>query len=290
MSISVLIVDDEAISRARIRRYLREAPDTEVIAECDNGRDAIEAVATWQPDLLFLDVEMPELDGFATVQQLDPDCAPLVVFVTAYDEYALRAFDVNAVDYLLKPFDRERFDTALTRARQRLVARAASAVGHHAERMGEEPHLAETSDRAIGELVSALRAERLALEALVAGVPAVVGGPVRYVERFAVRNDGRISLVRVADVDWIEAAGNYVKLYTGHGIHLVRDSLASLDTRLDPHQFVRVHRRAIVNLDRVKEIQPWFSGDYIVVLRNSTARVRLSRSYRDAVLERVGCR
>ena len=279
-------MDDEAAPRARLQRFLAEEPDAEVVGECDSGRAAIETIDALRPDLLFLDVEMPELDGFATLAQLGAMAPPVVVFVTAYDEYALRAFDVHAVDYLLKPFDRERLHLALERTRDRVEARALRARGAAlADRPDAEDDPA-TVGRAMVDLLDELRAQRSALHALATTTAA--SGSQRFVERFPVRNDGRITLVRASDVDWIEAAGNYVKLHTARGVHLVRDSITSLDTRLDPGRFVRVHRSTIVNIDRIKEIQPWFSGDYVVLLHNSAERIKLSRSFRDAVLQRVG--
>jgi two-component system LytT family response regulator len=283
MPIRVLIVDDEPTPRARVRRLLRDEPDAEVVGECEDGRAAVEQLRQLRPDVVFLDVSMPELDGFAVLDELPPALRPLVVFVTAYDEYALRAFDVHAVDYLLKPFERDRFRAAFSRLRERLAARRSSGAAPSPD----APVTPDGAGRALAALLEEVRAERRAIGELVERVQGAPGVTPQYADRVPVRTDGRITFVRLADVDWIEASGNYVRLHTARGEHVVRDSLAALETRLDPRRFVRIHRGTIVNLDRVKEMQPWFSGDYVLILQNS-ARLKLSRSYRDAILERMG--
>jgi two-component system LytT family response regulator len=246
MTLRVLIVDDEELARQRIRRLLAREEDVEVIAEACDGAQAVETIRALTPDLVFLDVQMPEVDGFAVLERLRPDPAPAIVFVTAHDDYAVRAFEVHAVDYIRKPFDASRFKAAFARARERLAGAAA-----------------------------AERARKL--DALLAQVEA---HPPRSRERIMIRSDGRLYFVRIDDIDWVEAAGNYVKLHVGRDTHLMRETMAGIEKLLDPSRFLRIHRSAIVNLDRVREMQPWFSGEYTVILRDGT-QLRLSRVYRD---------
>ena len=248
--IRVLIVDDEPIARRGIRHQLRGEADLEVIGECGDGAAAIDAITELAPDLVFLDIQMPEVGGFDVVEAIGVARMPAVVFVTAYDEHALRAFDVHAVDYVLKPIDRHRFRTAVERARRRL----AHAPGQLDRRIAA----------ALGEL----------------------GRPAHdYAKRLAIKGDGRVILVDVDEVDRLEAAGNYVEVHSGARHHLVRETMASLEARLDPTRFVRVSRSSIVNTDRVRELQPMFSGDFVVVLRDGT-KVAGSRRYR-AALDRL---
>ena len=228
MSLRVVLVDDEPLARERLRSLLEGEPDVAVVAECADGVEAVAAVTGERPDLVFLDVQMPGMDGFEVLDALDPATLPAVVFVTAYDRYALKAFDVHAVDYLLKPFDRERFTAALERARLDLRADAAG--------------------RRILALVADLRRER------------------RPQQRIVVKTAGRVFFLRPTEVDWMEAAGNYVRLHVGKETHLVRETMKGLEERLDPDTFVRIHRSRIVNLDRVRELQPWFHGEHLIVL------------------------
>ena len=246
MTLRVMIVDDEELARQRIRRLLAREADVEVVGEASDGVQAVESIQSLAPDLVFLDVQMPEVDGFAVLERLRPNGAPAVVFVTAHDDYALRAFDVHAVDYLRKPFDATRFREAFARARHRLA--------------GAE---AEERARTLDALLRQVRSQ-----------------PPRSRERLMVRSDGRLYFVRVDDIDWVEAAGNYVKLHVGRDTHLMRETMAGIEKMLDPSRFLRIHRSAIVNLDRVREMQPWFSGEYTVILRDGT-QLRLSRVYRD---------
>jgi two-component system, LytTR family, response regulator len=238
--IRVAIVDDEPLARAVIREYLAAVPDIDVVAECANGFEAVKVVSELHPDLLFLDVQMPKLDGFEVLELVGRDVS--VVFVTAYDEYAIRAFDVHAIDYLLKPFSAERFRSSLAHARVH--------VATHRAQPGTERE----------------RGKR---------------------DRLMVKSDGRIRVIRTADIDWCEASGNYVGLHVGAQCHFVRDTMAHLESKLDPSQFIRIHRSTIVNVDRVQEMQPSFSGDYVVILRGGT-RLTLSRGYRDVMQARLG--
>ncbi len=267
--IRAAIVDDEPPARERIRWLLRDQPDVVLVGEFEDARSAAEALRQGGADLLFLDVRLPESDGVELLEALGTGAPPQVIFVTAYDHYAVRAFELHATDYLLKPYDPERFYEALERARQALHA-AAGARGVAAD------DVAATDS---------------------GGSPArgADGSGQHYLDRIAVRTGGRIVLVRVEDVDWIEARGNYARLHVapaaGAGVpgpvHLVRETMAALEAALDPARFVRIHRSAIVNLERVRELHPLFHGEYVVVLR-SGERLTLSRGYRDRLRGRWG--
>src|SRR5678816_3070287 len=242
-SIKALIVDDEPLARDRIREMLKDHPEVEVIAEARNGREAIDSVTDHNPDLVFLDVQMPDLNGFDVLQNLNVEQLPVIIFVTAYDQYALRAFDVHAVDYLTKPFDRERFAKAIDQAKVFMKG-------------------AQESDTSrILNLLQELRAG------------------ARYLERFAIKNGETVFFVRAEDVDAIEAQGNYVRLNLAGSSHLLRDTLNNIEAQINPRIFVRIHRRTIVNIDRVKEVQTWARGEYRVVLVTG-AHYTLSRGYR----------
>jgi two-component system LytT family response regulator len=245
MNIRAAIVDDEAPARARIRRLLKDQPDIQLVREYANGRQAIEGIRRDKPDLVFLDVQMPRLTGFDICEAIGATM-PRVIFVTAYDQYALQAFDVHAIDYLLKPFDRARFEKALQRAREQL-------------------HVP------VEQRLSAL------LEDLRPGV--------RKSDRLVIKEDGRIVILRLEQIDWMEADGNYVRLRAGNESHYFRETLGGLEMQLPAGKFLRVNRSTIVNLDRVKELQPKFYGDYSVVL-HSGEKLTLSRNFRGR-LEKV---
>jgi two-component system LytT family response regulator len=251
MTLHVLIVDDEPLARSRLRALLEREPDVEVVGESGDGTAAVAAARALRPDLVFLDVQMPALDGFGVLEALG-EPLPAVVFVTAYDRYALRAFEVHALDYLLKPFDRERFRRALERARAALQRDESLAV-----------------NRKLLELLDDVRPGRKAAPRLV------------------VKTAGRVFFLRPEEIDWVEAAGNYVKLHAGREEHLLRETMSALEGRLDADRFVRIHRSALVNLDRVRELQPWFHGDYKVILRDGT-ELTLSRGYRPKLQELLG--
>ena len=250
-----LIVDDEPLARDNVRLALEKELDVEVIAECADGEGAIEAIRELQPDVVFLDVQMPGTTGFDVVQEIGPEEMPAVVFVTAFDEHALRAFEVHALDYVLKPFDDDRFADAVEHARRTLRARR-----------DEESF-------------------RKGLSALMNDVHGSTDGSgrSRFASRLMVRLRDRIHFVRTEDVDWFEAAGNYVRLHVADRSHLIRSTMSAIEERLDPQQFVRIHRSTIVNVDRIKEIQPWAGGDYLAILK-SGQQLRISRGYRDALL------
>ena len=244
MSIRALIVDDESLARERIRMLLEGEPEIEIVSESANGTEALRDVQRLAPDLVFLDVQMPELTGFEVLDRVDPARMPVIIFVTAYDQYALKAFEVCALDYLLKPFDRERFGRALSRARAELDRR----------RSGE-----------VNERVLKLLSE--------------LGQTKKYLEKLMIRDGGRVFFLRADEIDWIEAAGNYVRLHAGKEEYLYRETMTKLERQLNPERFARIHRSAIVNTERIKELQPWFRGDYVIVLRDNQ-KLTLSRTYR----------
>lgn len=252
MKTRTLIVDDEPLARERLRRLLETEPDIELIGECANGREAVAAIEEKSPDLVFLDVQMPELNGFEVLDQLRGERRPMVVFVTAYDQFALKAFEVHAVDYLLKPFDRERFQVALRRA-----------LGH-----GRRGPAAELDQR-LSALLRDLKPQPKA------------------VERLAIKSGGRVVFVRVEDIDWVEAADNYVELHVGEVSHLHRETMSDLERILPSEKFMRISRSTIVNVDRIKELQPMFHGEYAVILRTNI-RLTLSRSYREKLHQLLG--
>jgi len=256
-----LIVDDEPLARARLRELLEDERDVEVVGECGNGSDAVTAIARDHPDLVLLDIQMPELDGFGVVRAVGVDRMPAVVFVTAHDEHAVAAFEVHAVDYVLKPVDPDRFAQAVRRAKRRIAA-AAGQSG------------ARDDDRDLRERLAALVAEVSA--AVAPAGTAVASG------RLAIKGDGRVVFVRIADVDWVEAMDNYVRLHVGRDVHMMRETLSNLETRLAGATFLRIHRSAIVNIERIREVQPWFAGDYVVILTDGT-KLTTGRRYRAAV-------
>jgi two-component system LytT family response regulator len=273
----VLIVDDEPIARRRISRLLKLEDDVEVVNEVGSGTDAVAAIREQRPDLVFLDVQMPDMDGFGVVSALGAESMPAVVFVTAYNEYAVKAFDVNAVDYILKPFDPERFRAAFQRARTNMEQKSSAEAGRRIKALLEE---------VLGE-------ERAHAITAAGGNGGGVGGPqvvsvprARYLDRLMVKHDGRVFFLKVADVDWFEASGNYVRVHVGRVSHLIRETMHGIEAQLDPNQFARIHRAVIVNLDRIRELQPWFAGDYIVILRDGR-QLKLSRTYREALQARM---
>jgi len=249
----VLIADDEPLARERLRTLLHDEPGMEIVGEAADGTTAAESILALNPDIVFLDVQMPGADGFDVIEAVGPERMPFVVFVTAFDRYALRAFDVHALDYLLKPFDRDRFRQAVSRARQQMTRNNGN---------GEV-------ERRLAAIMEDLR-------------------PAKHkTDRFVVKSGGRIFFVRTAEIDWIEAAGNYVKLHVGNDSHLIRETMNAVEGRLSPDAFVRIHRCHIVNIEQVRELQPWFNGEYVVFLKNGT-RLTLSRGYRERLQERVG--
>lgn len=285
--VRVLIVDDEALARQRVRRLLQSETDVEIVGEAESGHEAVSMIRELQPDLVCLDVQMPGLDGFGVLQEIEGGHVPMVLFITAYDEHAQRAFDVHAVDYVLKPVDADRFRAAFDKARkQRANAVAAERLGELLETVrrladggGAEPR----SDTAAA-LLGAVGAVGATGAAGAAHANAANG---RYASRILVKQDGRMFFVKTTEIDWIEADRNYVRLHVGKTAHTIRERISHLEETLDPRLFARIHRSTIVNLNRVREMQQWFSGDYVVILEDGT-RLRLSRHYRDRVEKQVG--
>ena len=248
----VLIVDDEPLARERVRRHLRDEPGVEIVGEAGNGREAVSAIEEKTPDLVFLDVQMPEMNGFDVLKALEENKIPAIVFTTAYDKYAIQAFEFHALDYLLKPFSRERFSRAVRHAREQL----------------ENSRQSGNIDERLVSLLENLKAKK-------------------YLERIVVKNSGRVFFIKTDEIDWIEAAGNYLKLHVGRDAHLIRETMQSIEAKLDPEKFFRIHRSTLVQIDRIKELHPLFGGDYAVILRNGT-ELNLSRNYRERLPELFG--
>ena len=254
-AIRTLIVDDEPLARKTVRMLLADDEEIEIIGEAGNGKDAVAAIREQKPDLLFLDVQMPALDGIGVMRTIGAENMPVTIFVTAYDQYALKAFEVHALDYLLKPYDDERFEQALERAKQQ-VRRAA---------------IESLSQR---------------LFSLMEAMPGQKEEAPQYLSRIMVKGSGPIVFLKVEEIDWIEAADYYVQLHVGGRTHLLRESLRNLDQQLDPSCFMRIHRSAIVNLDRVRKLQPDARGEYQVILQDGTT-LKLGRGRREALQEKL---
>jgi two-component system LytT family response regulator len=241
--IRALIADDEPHARHLLRSLLKDEPDIDVVGEAADGEETARMVRELAPDLLLLDIQMPALDGFAVIEDIGVERMPTVIFVTAYDQYALRAFDVHALDYLLKPFDGERLSAALKRARKH--------VGGHDHD--------DTTPRMMALLDELRRRD--------------------FPERLPIKGDGRITFVTVDEIDWVEAAGKMLRIHVGTASHLIRETMGALEQQLDPRRFVRIQRSAIVNVRRIKELQPWFQGEFVVILQDGT-RLTTGRGYR----------
>ncbi len=252
MKTRVLIVDDEPLARGRLRALLEKEADAEIVGEAAHGLEAVDRIGELKPDLVFLDIQMPELDGFGVLASIDPENRPLIIFVTAFDQFAVKAFEARALDYLLKPYDRERFQAAFRRAVEELKRAAPAPV-----------------------------------QARVDGLVNDLDAAGRGSDRFAIKSNGRILLIRPGDIDWVGAADNYVELHIGSETHLIRETISAWEKRLGVVQFLRISRSAIVNLDRVKELQPLFHGEYAVILFNGV-RLTLARSQRDKVQQLLG--
>ena len=253
MSLRAIIVDDEALARTALLRLLKSERDITVVGHCGDGESAVHAIRQMQPDLVFLDVQMPEMNGFQVVESIGVEQMPVTVFVTAFDHYAIQAFDANAVDYLLKPFAPDRFSRALARARD---------------------HCHGRQDRDVSQRLFSLLGSRYSAD---------------YAQRLTVACNGRIQFISVTDIDWIEAEGNYARLHVGRRVYDIRETLQVLMEKLDPREFVRMHRSTIVNVRRIREVHPWFQGSHIVMLR-SGEELRMSRYQRDAVERLLGKR
>lgn len=251
-NIRVLLVDDEPLAREMLREMLQNDPQVVIVGESCNGREALEAIRAHSPDVLFLDVQMPEVGGFEVLASLGKEQLPHVIFVTAYDQYAVRAFEVHALDYLLKPFDQERFNVAWQRARAQILRDRTSGM-----------------DQRIVSLLEELKAGK------------------KYLERLVIKANGRIYFLEANEIDWIEAEGNYVSVHSAKKSHLLRETISSLESQLDPKKFVRIHRSSIVRIDQIQELQPWFHGEYRIILHDGT-QLTLSRNHRDKLQEALG--
>ena len=249
MNIRALIVDDEPLAREWVRSAVAEDPELEVLGECGDGFEAAEAIRRLKPDLVFLDVQMPGLDGFGVLEALSPEEIPAVVFVTAFDQYAVRAFEAQAVDYLMKPFSKERVEEAVRRVRELVKGRSL-----------------DDFRESISRLVEKIRRDR------------------SFPEWVLLKAEGKNVFVKVRDIDWIESSRNNVRIHVGPTIYLLHETTSAIASRLDPRKFLRIHRSSIVNIERIKELHPWFNGDYAVVLRDGT-QLTLSSSYRDRLKE-----
>lgn len=250
--IRALIVDDEPLARKFIRRLLKDDKEVQIIGECGNGRDAVVAISQQAPDLVFLDVQMPEMDGFSALEAVAAERLPEVVFTTAYEQYAIKAFELHALDYLLKPFDQSRFSDTMKHAKERLRNRQ-------------------------------LEDGRLQIRALLDNVKR----RPRYLDRLIIKSEGRITFLKTDDIDWIEADDKYVHLHTRKRAQMVRQTLSAMEAQLDPGKFLRIHRSAIINIERVQELQPMFGGQHVVVMEDGT-RLTLSRNYKDKLFKVLG--
>lgn len=252
MKYEALIVDDEPLARRSIRKHLKAFPEFEVAGECGDGESAVVAIREQQPDLVFLDIQLPELDGFDVVRGIGRERMPVTIFVTAYDRYALQAFEAHALDYLLKPFSEDRFRDSLVRARRSLEMGKQQAPNHQLSRLLDE--IRKKKD---------------------------------YLERIPVPTKGRFLFFNVCDLEWIEAEGNYLRLHGSGASHLIRGNMNEMEARLDPERFMRIHRSTIVNLQRIREVQPWFHGHHRVVM-TSGQELKLSRYQKDKLRLLVG--
>jgi two-component system LytT family response regulator len=248
MSIRTIIVDDVELARERIRILLSDT-EIEIVAECENGREAIDAIRDLKPDLVFLDVQMPKIGGFEVIEIIGADKMPVVIFVTAYDEFALRAFEVNAIDYLLKPFDEERLEKAVARAKREIKKQQPS----------------DGIEEKLRNLLKDVKTEP------------------QYIRRIPVKTSRGTTLVLTEEIDWINSAGHYLELHVGRDTHLIREKLSQLEIRLDPKIFMRIHRSTIVNLDRIKSLHPLFNGDQLVILKDGQ-ELNLSRTYYEKLM------
>ena len=265
-SIKVLIVDDESLARKRIKDLLSEKTDFEIVGECDNGTDAVKAIKKGEAELLFLDIQMQDMDGFDVLSDFDPTQLPKIIFITAYDQYALKAFEVHAIDYLLKPFDDERFDEMLLHVRKQI----------------EKDNISELG----GKLTSLLTDMKSSKSAETEDVSPAV--PTQgYQKRLVIKSTGKVSFVEIDEVDWIGAEGSYVSLNTNGKAHLMRGTLKNLESILNPDEFLRIHRSTIVNISAIKELKSHFHGEYVVILRTGK-RLKLSRNYRESAERLIG--
>ncbi|MEO8665131.1 MAG: LytTR family DNA-binding domain-containing protein [Ignavibacteria bacterium] len=247
--IKVIIIDDEILAREKIRNFLNAEKDIEISAECKDGTDAIKKINSLSPDLIFLDIHMPGMNGIELIESFKGEFSPVIIFTTAHHKYAIKAFELFALDYLLKPFDKERFQKSLSRARSHLQTKAPT---EHNEK--------------IISLLKELKSQK--------------EPEPKYLDRMVIKSAGRIFFLKTEEIDHIEAAGNYLRVYSNNESHLIRDTMNSIEKKIDPSVFVRIQRSAIVNINSVKELKPWFHGEYLVYLKNGTKLVS-GRTFKD---------
>lgn len=252
MSIRTIIVDDVELAREQIKFSL-EDEEIEIVSECENGREAIEAIRNLKPDLVFLDIQMPKIGGFDVIEAIGASNMPTVIFATAYDEFALRAFEVNAIDYLLKPFDEERLAQSVARAKRQIKSK----------------HPSDDIEGKLRQLLKEVKTEP------------------QYLKRIPIKSTRGTTFLLTEEIDWIGAGGgHYLELHVGRDTHLIREKISDIETRLDPHNFMRIHRSTIVNLDRVRSLQPLFNNDQLVILKDGQ-ELNLSRTYYDKLVTRL---
>lgn len=251
--IRAIIVDDEPLARDKVQLFAKSEADIEVVGVCSNGHEALSSLSALKPDIMFLDIQMPEMNGFELLDRIKASPLPGIIFITAYDEFALRAFEFHALDYLLKPFDRERFSKSV----------------EHARAIIQSSSQTEITKEQIHALLGTIQQSPAKLE------------------RFIVKHNGRIIFLRLDEIDWMEAAGNYVNLHAGNDAYLVRETMNNIEAQLPSQKFIRIHRSSIINIDKIKELQPYFNGEYKVILQNNT-QVILSRSYRENFTKLLG--
>ncbi|HKJ44244.1 MAG TPA: LytTR family DNA-binding domain-containing protein [Balneolales bacterium] len=249
MKYSVLIVDDESHARERLKKYIKSDQDLSISGECSNGVEAVKIIKKKNPDLVFLDVQMPQMDGLGVIETVGAKQMPVTIFVTAYDRFAIQAFKVNAMDYLLKPVAKDRFEESVNRAKEYFSKNENNEI-----------------NKRMLDLLQEMRPQK------------------QFIDRIMVKTSDRMYLVKVKDIDWIEADDNYAKLHVGNKYHLLRQTMKSLEDTLDPGIFLRIHRSVIVNMDRIKEIQQWFNNEYTVILKDGT-ELTMSRGYKDKAKE-----
>jgi len=262
--IKVIIVDDEPLALRGMKLRLNEFPEVEIVDEAPNGREAVKKIREHTPDLVFLDIQMPGLDGFGVVRALLGGPAPLIIFVTAYDKFAIEAFEANALDYLVKPVDEERLKDAIHRAREAVKSRAA----------------ASRESRLVEMLASLSEDERDKIKDLIEDPDWTE--KERYAERISFKDGSKVVVLNADDIEWIDAAGDYMCIHAGGKTHIIRETMKTLQQRLDPARFQRVHRSAIVNVSKVKELHPHSNGEYFLIMENGN-ELKLSRSYKDVV-------
>jgi two-component system LytT family response regulator len=263
--IRALVVDDEILARKALKAMLNDDPEMEVIAECRNGKEAVNAIRKESPDIVFLDIQMPEMDGFQVIEEVGVSGMPVTVFVTAFDKYALRAFEAHALDYLLKPFDHDRFDTVLLRAKTFV----------RQQKLGEinESLFAVLKDLKPKSNESPLETDK--------------GAHKDPIDRVVIKSGGRIYFLRIEEIDWVEGTSNYLSLHSASGTHLIRETMGNFHAKLDSRKFLRIHRSTIVNIERIKDIRPLFKGEYVITL-TSGKRLKASRGYRREIQALLG--